>query len=240
MEFVAIRPPEEIGREMKRLYSVMGRYMADFMRASPARIPPYRVTGEDVFRAALAEGKGTLLLLGHYGNWEVILDIFGKTVSSFNVVAKPMHNALVDRWLADKRKATGADTIYMDQAMRKLIRVLRSGGMVAVLIDQHPGTQGTLVPFLGKKTATVRTVAWLVQKTGCAVLPLYGIIRDDNSYDVVFSRLPPLGAAGKSEDEVITAIQEQHNEVLSAWVRRAPEHWFGWFHKRFKESDIYQ
>jgi lauroyl/myristoyl acyltransferase len=95
------------------------------------------------------------------------------------------------------------------------------------------------VPFLGKETSTVRTVAGLVHKTGCAVMPTYALLRDDGSYDIVIAEAPPPDLSGKTDEQCVAAYQLQHNDILSGWIREHPEHWFGWFHKRFRESIRY-
>jgi Kdo2-lipid IVA lauroyltransferase/acyltransferase len=238
MAFVNIWPEAETRRITRRLYRAMGRYAVDFLR--PGRLPPYRVNNFNLVTSSLEKGKGIIILLGHFGNWELLADIYGVKVDGLHVVAKPMRNRLVDRWLARKRAAASVETIYVDQALRKIYQAIKGNRVVAILIDQHAGSQGTLVPLLGKETSTVRTVAGLVRKTGCTVIPTYAILRDDNSYDIEISVAPELDLTGKSEEECITALQRQHNDILSSWIKENPEHWFGWFHKRFREGIKYK
>jgi Kdo2-lipid IVA lauroyltransferase/acyltransferase len=238
MEFVSIWTPDEQETITKKLYRMMGRYAVDFLRSSSS-LPPHRIHNFELVQPLFDRGKGVIVLLGHFGNWELLADIFGSKIPCLSVVAKPMRNRLVDRWLARKRAAASVETIYIDQALRKIYEAIRKNGMVAVLIDQNAGTQGTMAPFLGKETSTVRTVAGLVCKTGCAVLPIYALLRDDGSYDVPVSVAPQPEVAGKSDEERIAAYQRQHNDIVSSWIRQYPEHWFGWFHKRFRESIRY-
>jgi lauroyl/myristoyl acyltransferase len=107
-------------------------------------------------------------------------------------------------------------------------------GLVAILIDQHAGQHGTMIPFLGKEANTVRTVAGIVKKTQCAVLPTYSILQKDGTYDVFISEAPMLDLTGKSDEQAIEAYQIQHNDIISEWIRKYPEHYFGWFHKRYR------
>ena len=132
-----------------------------------------------------------------------------------------------------------AGTIRVDNALRKIYEAVRKNGMVAVLIDQNAGSQGTPVPFLGRETSTVRSVAGLVHKTGCAVLPIFAILREDNTYEVSMFAAPQPDFSGKSDEECVKAYQLQHNGIVSGWIRQHPEHWFGWFHKKFRESIKY-
>jgi len=216
----------------------MGRYAVDFLRGFPP-LPRYSVVHGEVLDAALADGRGVIILLGHFGNWELLADIFGSKVPSLSVVAKPMRNPFVDRWLTRKRDAAAVDTIYVDNALRKIYEAIKKNGIVAILIDQHAGSQGTLVPFLGKETSTIRTVAGLAHKTGCAVLPTYALLLEDNTYEIVLANSPLPATEGMSSETIIAESQKRHNEILSDWVMQYPHHWFGWFHKRFKESITY-
>jgi Kdo2-lipid IVA lauroyltransferase/acyltransferase len=239
MEFVNIWTPDEQKVITKKLYRMMGRYAVDFLRPfSPP--PPIEIHNFELVQPLFDRMKGVIALLGHFGNWELLADIFGSKLRCLSVIAKPMRNRLVDKWLAKKRSSASVETIYSDQALRRTYEAIKANRMVAILIDQNAGSQGTPAPFLGKETSTIRTVAGLVHKTGCAVLPIYALLREDNSYEVSMSVATQPDLSGKSDDERIAAYQRQHNDILSGWIRQHPEHWFGWFHKRFRESIKYR
>jgi Kdo2-lipid IVA lauroyltransferase/acyltransferase len=238
MTFVNIWTPGEQKIIVKKLYRMMGRYAVDFLRPS-SPLPAHQIHNFDLVQPLFDKGKGIIVLLGHFGNWELLADVFGSKIPNLSVVAKPMRNKFVDAWLARKRAAASVETIYADKALRRIYEAIKNNGMVAVLIDQNAGSQGTPVSFLGKKTSTIRTVAGLVHKTGCAVLPTYALLRDDNTYDIEIAVAPQPELTGKSDDDGISAYQLQHNDILSGLVRQYPEHWFGWFHKRFRESIQY-
>jgi Kdo2-lipid IVA lauroyltransferase/acyltransferase len=235
LDIVSLWSASESSAITRKLYRNMGRYAIDFLRNAKTR-PVYRTHNLETIETLRKQGRGIIVLLAHFGNWEILADLFGSRVKDLYVVAKPMKNPLVDEWLAKKRDAASVTTIYMEKALRRIYAALKGNHLVAVLIDQRAGGgQGTLSPFLGKETATVRTVAGLVHKTGCSVMPTYAIMQKDGSYDIVISSATPPDITGKSEDECINAIQAQHNEIIGSWIKQYPEHWFGWFHKRFKE-----
>lgn len=218
---------------LRKLYQNVGRYFADFLRP-PLSPPPYTVDNYDRVDKLFAQKKGIIVLLGHFGNWEILATIFGKKIDRLNVIAKPMKNTFVQQWLDRKRSATGVETIYVKQAVRKSLKVLRSNGMLAVLIDQYAGTQGSPAPFLGKEASTIQAVAYLAHKTGCGVLPTHALLQSDRSYHVTLENLEPPDSTSMAPEEAIRALQVQHNQVLSRWILEHPEHWFGWFHKRFR------
>ena len=237
-EHVGIWDKKQIGRIIPKLYKNMGRYAIDFLRRNGRRPPNYRLHDYDIYTESRAKGKGTIIVLAHFGNWELLAAIWGEqTDGSLNVIAKPMGNPVVEAWLLKKRTALSVKTIQTGNALRGMLGVLRKNEITAILIDQHLRGMGTPAPFLGKTALTVRTVAGLARKTGAVCVPIYAMMNSDGSYDIRFFRAePPVpGDAGDvDEEEIISAIQTQHNDIISRWIVEHPEHWFGWFHKRFK------
>ena len=117
--------------------------------------------------------------------------------------------------------------------------VLRRGGIIAMLIDQYAGGQGSPSPFLGKNTSTVRTVAGLLHKTDCGIVFAYALLQNDGTYAVEIEEGPHLDVSRDDQEQFITAYQKTHNDVLSRWIVQHPDHYFGWFHRRFKDVMSY-
>jgi KDO2-lipid IV(A) lauroyltransferase len=219
-------------RIIPKLYQNIGRYAADFLRKG--KHPPYRVANLHLLDECHQRGKGTLVVLAHFGNWELLASLFGSKVNNLNVIAMPMRNPLVEKWLHSKRDATAVKTIYTKNALRGMLEALRKNEFTAILIDQSL-RMGTPAPFLGKTASTVRTAAGLVRKMKSTVLPVYALLQSDGSYDIHLSIAePPANENNDDEETIITKIQTQHNDIISGWIKEHPEHWFGWFHRRFK------
>jgi len=219
-------------RIIPKLYQNMGRYAVDFLRKG--KQPPYKVDNFHLTEECMRRGKGTMVVLAHFGNWELLAALFGTKVNKLNVVAMPMKNPLVEKWVHRKRDATGVNTIYTKNALRGMLTALKKNEFTAILIDQSL-RMGTPAPFLGKTASTVRTAAGLVYKTGATTLPVYALLQSDGSYNIHISIAEPPACENTDDEEtIITKIQTQHNDVLSEWIKQHPEHWFGWFHRRFK------
>lgn len=233
MRYCGYWTDEEVNAIIRKLYLNMGRYISDFLRTNK-NSALYRFHNFEIVEKLISKDKGFIALLAHIGNWEYLAQLFGKRFTGLHVIAKPMKNRYVDNWLADKRNKTGVTTIYTQQALRKMFEVINNKGIIAILIDQHAGAHGTMIPFLGKDASTVRTVAGIVHKTRCSVLPVFAIMQKDGTYDIFMSEaeLPDLN--DKTNDKCIEIIQKQHNEIISSWIRQYPEHYFGWFHKRYR------
>lgn len=238
LEYVGVWDAVQMKRITRELYRNTGRYAVDFLRpATP--LPPHRIHHFDTIATVLKRGRGMIAILGHLGNWEVLATVFGKKLGCLNVVAKRMNNPVIDRWLLKKRTTSHVTTIYTDQALRKMVTVLRKNGIIAILLDQYLRSHGTPAPFLGKEAKTVRTVAGIVNKTGCGVIGTSAIMQSDGSYEIITIPVDDPDVSGMSEDEALTAIQTRHNDFLSEQILAHPEHWFGWFHRRFREYIAY-
>jgi KDO2-lipid IV(A) lauroyltransferase len=199
---------DQMSRIIKQLYKNIGRYATDMLRKNKS-LPPHKIHNSSLLDSNFAKGKGIIVLLAHFGNWEFLATVFGTKIPNLNVVAKQMNNGVVDKWLAEKRAEASVTTIYTKQALRKMLEALKNNGLVAILIDQHAGKHGTMIPFLGKEANTVRTVAGLAHKTKCAVLPIYSVMKNDGSYEIMISESTPIDIEGKTEEQIITEYQIQ-------------------------------
>jgi Kdo2-lipid IVA lauroyltransferase/acyltransferase len=237
MDHVGIIKEKDRKETVKRLYRNTGKMFADFMRPSEDP-PPYAIDDFETAKAVFARGKGGIVVLAHFGNWEVLANVFGMKLYDLNVMAKPMENRLVEKWLHAKRMKAHVTPIDTAQALRKMLTVIKRGGIIAMLIDQYAGLQGTPSLFLGKPASTVRTVAGMLQKTGCGIVFTYALLEKSGHYRIHIEEGPELGLTADDE-RFISAYQQAHNDVLSRWIAAYPEHYFGWFHRRFKDSIKY-
>ena len=223
-------PPDERQRIERRLYRLTGRYAVDMARGGGQRFV-LAEGSEDALDEAFRSTNGVLWLFCHLGNWEMLVPSFLMRASSAVIVAKPMRNPFVNRWLEGVRERTapGIGFVPPANALRHSLRCLRAGGIAAFAIDQYAGRSGLPVRFLGHVTSTVRSTAGIESRTGCAVLGAYALLGANNVYHVTIVPAPP-----RQPDADVTEILQRHNDLISGWVRQYPEHWFGWFHRRFK------
>ncbi len=127
------------------------------------------VEGLDAFRAALAEGRGLVLVAGHLGSWEV----GGAALSARGVpvvaVAKPMANRRFDADLVATRERLGMEVVDTGAAPKRVLRALAEGRVVALVADQNAGANGLFVPFFGELASTHRGPALFAVRAGVPV-----------------------------------------------------------------------
>ena len=231
---------EEWIRESARAaYVHLGREAATILRLSlldaeavvaRTQIPP---ADWESFQAGLAEGKGALLVTGHFGNWEIAAAALAARGVRVAAIVKRMGNRLVDARLELLRRRLGVETMEMHEAPRQVPRVLRSGGVVGIVGDQDARRSGVFVPFFGRPASTHRGPALFALRLDTPVFASAArrLPGDAARYEVYGHRVP-VRRTGDLEADVAHLTRELA-AALEAEVRRAPEQYF-WFHRRWK------
>ena len=117
--------------------------------------------------------------------------------------------------------------------MEIVIRRLRRGEAVAILMDQNVGwRKGVFVDFFGHRACTNKGMALLALETGAAVVPTFGWRKQDDSHSVQLSPAVPLIDTGDREKDIL-ANTARYTKIIEEAVRAHPSQWF-WLHKRWK------
>ena len=112
--------------------------------------------------------------------------------------------------------------------LKQMLKFLKGGGVLAVLIDQRLRS-GAQLDFMGYPAHTSLSIAELALKLDALVVPTYAVLQPDLSCNIQF------------ENPILHSTPEQMtqelNDSLSQQVRDHPEQWF-WFHRRCLHADI--
>lgn len=216
-------------------YAHLGREVVSMVRLS-------RLSREEVValtdvpswpavQEVLAEGRGALLVTGHYGNWEVAAAAVAARGVPIYAVVKPQRNRLVNAMVQEARARLGIGTITMRKAAREVPRVLARGGVVGIVADQDARSSGVWVPFFGVPASTFRGPAQFALRYDAAVFASIARRLPDGRYRVEGVRLPLVRTGDREADELrLTAALAGH---LEEEIRKDPGQYF-WFHKRWK------
>lgn len=195
-----------------------------------ADLPPHRIEGLEHLRAALARGKGVILLSGHF----TTLEITGRMLSLQATICclyRDPNNPAVAAMLRRHRAAWSRRAIPMDD-LKGLLRALREGEAVWYAPDQARWTaQSSLLPFFGHPAITNTSTSRLAAMTGAAVVTFYARREPDGAYVLRLS--PPLEnfPTGNPEADTVRLVAG-----LEEAIRDAPEQYL-WVHRRFKTPD---
>jgi len=197
------------------------------------------IEGGENLEAALAAGRGALLVTAHFTPIEVgvgILEDFPATISS---LYRPQRNPMMDRLILRGRSRFSATQIPRDN-VRELIRRLRRNEAVLYMPDQtYLGNQSELIPFFGEPAMTNIATSKIARISGAPVLPyFFRRNADQKSYTVTIGA--PL--EGFPSDDPV-ADTKRLVALLEQQIRETPEQYL-WVYKKFKRrpaeyGDIY-
>lgn len=182
---------------------------------------------------ARARGKGTLLLTGHLGHWE-LMSMAGALVvdMSADVVAQTLKYAPLDKFLTEFRMRTGNQVINKKKAGAHIARSLKKNRTVAILLDQNASYyEGVYVPFFGITACTNKGLAMFALRHDATVLPTFNVRRADGRYHVMIAPPVPLVRTGSLRRDIVLNTQ-RFNEVTERYIRMAPDNWL-WVHRRW-------
>ena len=190
-------------------------------RASP------RCRAWSILQAALAKGRGAIMIGGHFTTIEIATRILG-TVVPLNVVYRPTKNAVLSHTMFTNFSRHGKPIAYDD--IRTMIRALKNNEAVWYAPDQSYRNKGAaMVNFFGIPAATTTATSRLARISGAAVLTYFPERLPGNAgYRVV------IGPAFENfpGDNAVCDV-ERFNRLLEAQIRRVPEQYL-WVHRRFK------
>lgn len=191
-----------------------------------------RYDGLDALRAAEAEGKGVILISGHFGHWELTAYMQGFLGYPLLMITKPMENRRLEGMLARLRSGSGNTIVAKSDAIRASLRALTGGMGVAVMIDQDARGSGIFVPFFGRPSSTIPTVGTLHIRTAAAVVATFSYPEPDGGWRIVYERMLFPGLTGL-RDEDVRRITAETTALLEARIRQRPDLWL-WMHRRWK------
>lgn len=186
-----------------------------------------QVHGETHLQTALAQGRGVLLAVPHYGNWELLIE-FMAARGPFSLVYKASEKAGLERFLQKARSGANVQLVPAEAtAMRPLMRALQNGEVVGITPDQQPRKGGgEFIPFFGRPALTLSLIAKLAQRTGTPVLFAYTERRGDG-FDVVFEAEEP-ALHDADLDIALTAMNRRVQAIAERDFRQ-----YQWTYKRF-------
>jgi KDO2-lipid IV(A) lauroyltransferase len=234
------RTPAEHRAILRASVRNLGRTGAEICHLAsltPATVRDY-VTVEDPVRwqAALerARERGTLILTGHFGNWELLAYAHGLLGHPITLVHRPMNNPLVDRAITDLRERAGTVSLPKKSAAKAALRALHGHQIVAIPADQNQTRRyGVFADLFGLPASTTPGPARLAMLSGAPVVPVF-LVREGGSerHRIVVLPEVELVHTGNREADVVENTR-RCNVVFEQMLRRYPEQWI-WFHKRWK------
>lgn len=189
-------------------------------------LPAYRIVGREHLAAALARGKGVVLLTAHFTTLEICGRLLVHELPTGCLYRDP-NNPVVALAMRRHRERIASVAVHWDD-LRGLLRALRAGHAIWYAPDQAKRTASTeILPFFGVPAITNTATSKLGEMAG-AVVPYFARREPDGSYTLV---IHPALENFPTADATADALRV--NRLIEENIRLAPEQYF-WVHKRFK------
>jgi KDO2-lipid IV(A) lauroyltransferase len=232
--------PERTGAEHRAIgraaYRQLGRSLAEVAlarRVSDADLDGLvRFDNWDVYESARAHGRGVVVAVAHFGNWELLARACARRGVPLTAITRALRGRLNQKLLAARREG-GMRELPDKGSTNEALRLLRRGETLAVVVDQNMlPSRGVFVDFFGEPACTTPAAAVLSLRSGAPLIAAFPVRTADGTHRVrvegPFSSPP--GAAGRS---AVLALTQQVTSAVERAIREHPDHWF-WVHRRWK------
>ncbi|HXC65631.1 MAG TPA: lysophospholipid acyltransferase family protein [bacterium] len=193
--------------------------------------------GLEQMQAAREAGKGIVCMSAHFGNWEWMGAALIRRGFKVTYLIGTQSNPWVDELFNRYRAKVGIQFVRISD-IRGGLKVLKAGGLVALLGDQDGDKWGTFAPFFGAQASTHSIGELLARRSGSALafgVPVrLGPRRHHLKVDMI-----PAPPEGLNEVQGTAWTLARYNALLEAAIREHPEHWL-WMHHRWRSIPLHR
>ncbi|MBI4341806.1 MAG: lysophospholipid acyltransferase family protein [Candidatus Omnitrophica bacterium] len=218
----AARPLRAMSREVFRNF---GRYLVEFFTMREEALEAVRVEGRGHLDEAQQHGRGTIVLTGHLGNWELGAAAIRRLAGPMSVVALRHADPRLDGLFTRQRQRCALEVIAVGEgaAQRSLAR-LRQGGLVGLLGDREFGAHGLSLTLFGRRATLPEGPALLSLRSHAPIVPSF-LLRE-GLWRFRLCVEPPIwpdqlgGRTGAAE-----ALTRAYTAVMERYIQQVPTQW---------------
>ena len=231
------KTPDEVKALSKKVFRMLGMNAGDIIQSvhisSQEDFEKFRViNGIEHAETAYKKGKGVIFLTAHIGPFEYIATELAFRGYKPLIVGTKLKDDRLNDLLASNRNKFGAQLVERGKDTVRLVKNLKLGGTMIILIDQDTKVKSRFVNFLGYPCATPIGATIMALKTGAAVVPMFLHQRED--FKIEINCYPELEMTVTGDDETDLVVNTQKlSDVTEQEVLKYPEQWV-WMHERWK------
>jgi len=233
---------ERLARGVFRHFVFFGWEVLEMLLAPLSRISKkVIILGEEHLSAALAQGRGAIVIAAHAGNWEYTVLGYGLQYRPAAVVGRELDHPWGRALARYLRQRGGNLMVDKQRGLKDILGQLKQNRPVGIVIDQNTTTEGgLLVDFFGKPARTTPVAALLARHRDIPVLPAFSRRLSGGRHLLAIFPPLPMKKTRDAEADILQHLQLQ-SLALEAWVRACPEQWL-WLHRRWKNQfpEIYE
>ena len=177
------------------------------------------ITGREKLDAALAPGRGAILVTAHLGSWELGGAALAAMGYAITTVAGVQFSPALSPFIKKIKQDLGIDVVSSSTGLRRIMKALARGELVALHIDGDQFVGGIETDFFGRKTRLPSGPSVLALRTGSAVLPAFAVRTGGGRIGIIIEDEIPV--EGSDEERITRMIVG----VVEAYIRRYPDQW---------------
>jgi lauroyl/myristoyl acyltransferase len=224
-----VRGPQPALREVRgayRVFAEFARSVTEAMEQWGPRPRPVdiRIRHPEIVEQALDEGRGLVIITGHFGSWEVAARVLAKLGRPVNMVTAHESNPSVREFVHEVRTRHGLQVIYSDRSVftgLPILRALRRHEIVGMQIEPwgpKPGSHA--VDFCGRATHFQLGPFAVARVARAPIVPVFALRTGIRQYEIrVMGRYDPTTPA-ESEAALRATVR-----AYEALVRERPAQW---------------
>ncbi|MHA7816357.1 MAG: lysophospholipid acyltransferase family protein [Pseudohaliea sp.] len=200
-----------------------GRILAEYPHLDRFAREAHRLA-IDVTGANPADLQPCIIACAHLSSWEVVGSALTRLGIANATLYSPPSNPYLDRMLLRSRAVLNCELVPRDNSARALLKALRGGRSVGVVVDRRVD-DGEDIDFFGHAKASSMMPAKLALKQGCALVPARVRRLEDARYQVSFhTPITPRDPAADEREQARDMMQQLH-DLFAEWIREEPADW---------------
>ena len=222
---------------VKKTYENLLFNLADFVRnqgiSKDDLLKKVKFVNPEIVEEAKRLKKPIIFITAHYGNWELLPLAVAAKFGPLTGVGRPLDSKVMDEILRANREQFDIKMANKKGAMKELIRAVKDGRNVGLLVDQNTAeNEGLLIDFFGKEARHTPAAALLARRVDGVIIPAFITTKDHIEFSIEIYE--PITVSKELEkDEAIKRCVQKQADVTEKAIRKKPDEWF-WLHKRWK------
>ncbi len=209
-----------------RVWGTLGRVLVEYACLDRICDPAegrVRIVDLGGIRHVLQQGIPGVFVAPHLANWNLLPVAASRWEVPLTVVYRRQSNPAIEDLMTRWQSALGCGFVEVGEASRGLLRELREGRSVGLLMDQRYD-RGEKIPFFGEPASTTLVPARLALRLGVPLIPVR-IERRGSAHFLITVHRPIEPAPARSLDDAARDMTAQVNELFARWIAAAPDQW---------------